>query len=555
MFIRLCLVIVAGLGLALAIPTRADNPKLAIKVEKATAAEAAAALSKAAGVRVRLFFQPEAPNAKPAEEPPEYRERSDFDWTGVTFARALRQLCEKYGLRPWRQPGGDYLLHQSGRGGGPAPKLVGLYERNGVRVHATGVQFYENRSVSFVEGQADWGHAQLSLQLAAQLGDGEGDTVAGVENVTGKDDLGNVVAADPNRGVYHGSGSQYPDEWQGGVSLSLPHPKAKKLQWLEGDLMVYRSIRPLRVELPLPLSEKRVRKDVGDVAILVSEYRPAEKAEADDLEADFPGAHLFGRGARGRGPSVRVRVAVPAAARLALRNAGQSWGFPPHCIGASGRSYPAQQLGGSSSSDGLVMVYDMTWAFPMDEPPAKLVWELVERSDPQKILTFRMNDIPLPGAAPFVAGGRVSPPPPLVRRPAGADRPFFEAGGGKIASRVQLGDQPAPEGTLSLGLSTKNGAEWGGVRWIEADVDKEGLATLEDVKPGAYRVLRRYRPREGAQPRGRWLNAEVQVEVAAGKEGTLPPLRWTADLEEPAPAKPAAGPRPAAARANTRPRR
>ncbi|HEU4752364.1 MAG TPA: hypothetical protein VFU47_04575, partial [Armatimonadota bacterium] len=60
-------------------------------------------------------------------------------------------------------------------------------------------------------------------------------------------------------------------------------------------------------------------------------------------------------------------------------------------------------------------------------------------------------------------------------------------------------------------------------------VDGSGAARLEDLKPGVYRVLRLYQPKDAVPlgAGGAWRNDDITVEVTAGKELTLPPLAWS----------------------------
>ena len=107
--------------------------------------------------------------------------------------------------------------------------------------------------------------------------------VPGVENVSAKDDLGNVLVSEQRGfGFINSSGGAYPDEWSGGVSLGTPHPKARKLIWLEGEFVVYRSVRPVTIEIPLPLKEKVVKRGVGDLLVAASRFHPTPPAEEDD---------------------------------------------------------------------------------------------------------------------------------------------------------------------------------------------------------------------------------------------------------------------------------
>jgi hypothetical protein len=541
---------VAALAMiVLAAPSRAENPRVSLKVENATAREAAAQLSRAAGIQVDVY-----PPAIPAEAnppvPAPLEQKASFDWTGTTFARALRQLCEKYGLRPNPRPAGGYTLYPAAGAAVPAPaqKPVGLFEKNGVRLFARGINVTDYRAISFANGVPLFGPgASLSLHLACELADGDAERIAGVQNLTARDDLGNLILSDDQGRSYYSSGyGQYPDEWSGSVTFTPPHPKAKKLQWVEGDLMAYSTVTPLRVELPLPFAGKSARKEAGGLIFLLSRYQDTPDPQADgDEQDDFPVQRLGPLAAAPAGFSVRVRVYEPRDAHAVARNG--SWGYMPYAVGASGQAYSVGVSrggqGGRADQQGTVIDHGAL-GFIMPEKPVKLVWDLVEKSQPQKLLSFRMTDIPLPQQSAFAAARRANPPPVLAASP---DRPYYAKGGGVLVSRVQLQERPAGEGSLAMGLSARNGAEWSAIRWISVDVARDGTARLEDLKPGSYRLLRAYQPRQpggGPPAPGRWLNGELTVEVAAGKEIVLPSLRWepVPDEETPAPAR--AAPRP-----------
>src|SRR5437870_4442617 len=83
----------------LALPAAAANPRISLKVENATCAEAAAALGKAAGIPVELYRPPQQEGAPAPKPNPVLDEKASFDWTNIRFAQALRQLCERYHLQ------------------------------------------------------------------------------------------------------------------------------------------------------------------------------------------------------------------------------------------------------------------------------------------------------------------------------------------------------------------------------------------------------------------------------------------------------------------------
>jgi hypothetical protein len=514
--------LVALAVLAAMSPVGAANPRVTLTVTNATAEEALRRLSEAAGISARLYQQ----DGGRVPAAPLIQERFTFAWSDVTFARAVREVCERYNLRPSRTAGG-YVLYPGFQAPPPAPKRVGLFEKDGIRFYARSVSIYENRQLAFDGGDGN-SSSGLQVTLGAELGDGDAEVLAGLQHVVARDDLGNVVGQ--RGGDYLGSysdGGLLPDEWTGTVSIPMVHPRAKKLTWLEGDLMRFRKVQAVRVEMALPPIARVTEKRVGDAVFLLTRYQATPQAAApEEDDALFPRANA-GQG----GPSMRVRVYTPAGSGLRSRWGG--WGMHPYLVTASGRIYTPMVTQSSSGSDGNVAISQSNLTFPAPtDPPAKLVWELVDRSDPVKWMTVRLTDIPLPQPLPFNPAA-VRPQPRPGTGEGGGEHPFFERGGGTLLNRVAA-PGGAANGTLDLGLAPREGAGFGPVRWLQLEV-LDGLAKLESVKPGAYRVVRRFRARSGALPpgEGKWTNEDVQVTLTAGKAAEPAALQWTVTPKAP----------------------
>lgn len=508
-------------------PGRAANPRVSLKVESASCAEAVAALGRAAGVPIELSL-PRLPEGAPL--PASYLalgEKATFDWTGVPLSRAMRQLCERYRLRPFRSAVAGYAF-QLQAAPAPAPGAAApAVERNGVRVSLRSLQISDGRGIRFDGAGGFGGLGAMTLSFAGEVTDGDGEAIAGVENVVARDDQGNVLPGEERRFFFGSSGGQFPDEWTSSASLPAPHPRARKLQWVEGDLMAFRSVRPVRLEVPLPLTGPSARLQDGELTLIVSRYRTLPAAPDEGEEADLPAGFIRQPAPADAGPSVRARLFYPTSTRVTGRGGG--WSFTPQAEGAAGRLYPGVALrGGGGASDGQWTVNDTTWVFPgMNEPPVRLVWELVQKTHPEKLVSFRLHDVPLPEESVFVPR-REAPPSPARSPAADPERPFYEEGGATLLSPVRILEKPAAGGTLSIGLSARSGSDWGPMRWVDVEPDSSGTARLPDLKPGTYRVLRVYRPKTPvpSATAGKWLNAEVTVEARAGKSVALPPLAW-----------------------------
>jgi hypothetical protein len=298
--------------------------------------------------------------------------------------------------------------------------------------------------------------------------------------------------------------------------------------------MGYRVVRPARVEIALPIIGKTARREAGDWLIVVSHYQSAgSKGEEEDDE----GLPRIGFQPQASGPSMRVRVYYPNGTRLASRT---GWGTAPFLVDTGGRVYTAMRSSSSGYGDAQLMLSDTTLCFPQTtDPPARLVWDLVERSEPVRLCTFRLTGIPLPAAPNFVARRTLPPAAPTGEVP---EHPYYERGGGTLTTRVRIGARPGGLGTLQIGMAPRTAAGWGPNRWIEVPVDAEGAAVLKEIRPGTYRLVRTYRPAKGEPPAaGHWLNRETVVTLTAGKETAPAPLHWNAA----AAGKKAGGPPPA----------
>lgn len=503
---------------------RAANPKVSLKIENVTAEEAVARLSAAAGVPLQIQGQV-----------PKGAERATFDWTEVPLGTAMRQLCERFQVQPRKRwEGGYHLYPWPAAAPGPEPKRVGLSERNGVRLYATQVSVQNRQTRSFLARDVQPEESQMQLQLRCELGERDPDAMLGVENVSARDDLGNAVTFGTSGPVYPGYYEpQYPDTWQTSLSFNLLNRRARKLALVEGDLMAYQTVRPLKVEVPLPLPEKMVRRQVGDWLIVVSHYR-ASTPEPQEEEPGLPA--LVARHPM-RGPSVRLRVYYPHKSPLVSARSGQR-DIMPQIQGASGRLHSPIPSDGKGAGDQVLMMTDtFLYLSTPGETPQKLVWSLIEKSDPIRLMRFRMEDIPLPeaptGAAPAGAAPAKPAPAPAARPGAyrsteQADHPFYQPGGGGLVSALELPDLAPTHGRMQVGLQVKQGAGWGPLRWTEVERGMDGLFRLGPLKPGVYRLRRTFRPNgdAGILAAGRWRNEEVQITVQAGKETRVPPLTW-----------------------------
>lgn len=500
---------------------RAQNPRLTLKLTGVTCAEALDALSKATGIPVSVGTT--RSRIVPAVGDGSLNQKANFSWEGITFANALRAVCDRYNLRPSRQ-GDSYTLVPA-----TAPPVVkqenrvGLCEVDGHRFYAKSVSWYQSssRSVQFPNGapQAS-GSGSLSLSVEGRLGALDSAALAGVENVTATDDLGNRMQVTASArslllfGLGRSSGT-FPDEWSQTFSFRSPHPGARKIATLEADVMSFRKTEQKTREVAYPFPGGVARQQLGARVMVVTE-EPAAKEREELRQFGIPEL-LPGDGERSLG--FRVRIAVPT---------GDTAGYPrevPVLYDETGRAYTATSRGTRSAAVGKWRIYETRYDYEgLVATPRRLVWKSTEKSDPVKLFRLRMTDIPLPPAPAGAEAGKAAV------LPAGAaalpDHPFAVMGGGTLIFRTERGGKPVKGGTLSVGLAPLVNGRPGTLRWMDVPVDTNGTARLLSVKPGTYRVQRKYRAGNGAAvPAVGWVNAVAVVTVKAGRETVAPPLR------------------------------
>ncbi|HTE18725.1 MAG TPA: hypothetical protein VK689_10140, partial [Armatimonadota bacterium] len=485
---------------ALLAPARARGSRLNLKLDQVTCQEAALALQRASGVAIEI--QPwEYSDIPGAVDPPlvPLAERASFDWSASTFAEAFRQLADRYRLRPQPQRGGFALVQEGFQGPLPVYGTGSSTQRNGMRLQVRGV------GVSGATGGQAAGD-RLSLRLHG-IGPAERTAmVTSVENLVARDDRGGILRVDarfPGVEVQH----TYPDEWTAPVQFEGLQPGATKLAWLEGDVLATSVQSPHTLEAPLPLPKGGIQRPAGEGRVeFVALSPPARKL--------VPGSRNLA------GPTLVLRLHGLDLPRLVHPN-GYAGTPGPLLIGASGRTYAPPGISSQGVQQEGERVWDVTCTYPaIDEPLTGLRFEFGERGEPQKLFTFHIPEVPLPnpyrGADTLYYGA-------LVERDFGRSSRDFAAPGGVLVSPVQIGERPAPPSFLSIGLAPADGS--GRTEWHQVEVST-APAQLAGVRPGAYRILRLYRPREHGSvemPRW-WRNGETVVQVEAGKETQLPPL-------------------------------
>jgi hypothetical protein len=387
-------------------------------------------------------------------------------------------------------------------GGGPAPAPRQDRMQAAVRIAAVRYQ----RTLHLLEQPEATASGQARLSLSGTGAGVAPSQVFDLRNVVAQDDRGNLLTAwHNNDAVTVSAGAPRAGfDWVKTLELNMPHPEARRLAWLEGDLLAHRKIAPLRAEFPLPLAAA-VHQRVETVDFTLESFA-AEPARAERDPDDPPGT----------GYLLKASVLGDHGTRF---EQSPTWPGQVVLIGQSGAVYPRERnddsVGGGS--------WYVCGRFVAPEPVVKVRFELTARIGMFAAGSFRLTDVPLPRARVFVPGmDRTAEPSSTTVLPA-----FYQQGGARLAMPVKIGPVSAPDGTLQVGLARQLAVGWSPLRWVDAAVTG-GSARLVDLQPGTYRLLRSYRPETPPDVKvaGRWSGSEVRVTLAAGKETEAPPLSW-----------------------------
>jgi len=495
----------------------AANPRVTLKLESVTCPEALDALARATGVTIDLqgvqrSVRPPAGRASGPQA--KLNERASFQWTNAPLGRVVRDLCGQYNLR-FQQFGGQYMVLPGpsiGARVGAAPaKPRFLLERDGFRLYATAVSTNSQRGLNLETGENRSNGESLTLTFKVEWPEGEPESLVGFESVAARDELGNVLLWRPPIGnvSFPQMGTVYPDEWLGTMQFLDAQPRARKLAWLEGELMVYSVFSSHSLELP-----------TAGVALPIRGKLAGTSLELVRIDAPNTDAGSI----RERGPTVITRLHTPVEEGEVFPDRNRQ--IRVALVGASGTIYPGRAGNTAARSQDGQAIQEMETQFPpIPEAISKIVYRTIEKREPRRLVSFRFENIPIPPAD--ILPPAVALPVPLgFKQP--ANGPFSVEGGVNLQLRTELKGRPAPPGMLSVGLARREATGWSSIRWQETEVELGGVSRLRGLQPGKYRLLRSYRPQIAVDPGGdgHWDGGELEIEVAAGKEPALAPLRW-----------------------------
>ncbi|MBM3459431.1 MAG: hypothetical protein FJX77_12980 [Armatimonadetes bacterium] len=477
-----------GLGLAaLAGPAgvRADNPLVTLKLERATLAECAAALTKQSSVFIEV--------AGPAPPPGKPEPRADFHWQDAPLSRVLREMEARYGCRlSGLYPVGYRLTPLAAGEQAALPRIA--FEKDGMRVAVVSVG--RNNSV-YTMSRAAPPVGNLFLSVAIRLTGEDGDRVAGLEKVTAVEDTGRVLPSGSARPLLGAGRGSAPDESTLTVTLTSATPGVRKLDRVEGEVLVYPRLSRRRIEIPLPLTGPVVRVLSPERTVVVASLESGATASPSARVVHSLAFRMYDRLKEGeRPPGLLSEMSNPV------------------LVGSSGRHYTLRNsIGhGIPAAEGWRCMSREGEFEPVSEAVTKLVWNWVEKPEPVSFGRFLLRDLPVPQDAPGPAGLTPATPAPLPALASPDENPYLLQGGGALLSPIELPPGREFPARLWVGLAAAQGMEWEPTTWLELPVGGAAIVRLPLLKPGRYRIVRTatYSPEGFAHraPRdGRWLNS------------------------------------------------
>jgi hypothetical protein len=422
------------------------------------------------------------------EEGPGARRRS-FTWRETPLKEALRQVGQAFGYAFERNSPTGYWGQP---GGAPAPRRLPSVSLSGeLKLYVDRLTLSEVRSLHFSSGESS-GNQAFTVELVAEGPTDESlETIFGFDmSVEAMDDTGRRLVSEV-RSLNTGPGSRFPnpDQWRQYLTLPAPHPRAKKLVYLTGEIVFYRYVKPARLEVPLPLPSRPFTVEGGGVRVTV--------LEAVQRGGDF----------------VTRSVLTPLTGAAAAAGEEIQVQLRPSLMTGSGRRYRTNQVNTSGPGPGDPPGTQQQLRFArVDETPTRLVYEAVQKSNPDRRVRYRITEIPLPPPPPPPAPERPAPAP-VAGSVTGGDVPFHAPGGGTLVARVK----GAPAGArVSLGLSRQEGANWSGWRWVEVVPGPDGAVRLGPLRAGNYRVRVTLTRSDGEVVAGR--GAAVPARLTGGRE-------------------------------------
>lgn len=428
-------------------------------------------------------------------EPADNAPKADFTWKNAAIGKVCRDLGEAFRCTPTYGDRG--VIQFEAKPLAVAPPQLST-SREGIAFTVDSVAMTRTTDLGVAKPV---NKDELKLRLLVRPFDNDLDFLYSVDKVQAVDNLGHALKWDrkePLRPQTPGSGEGRPDEWQVDATFPGVDSRARQLSRLEGELTLFQEVQNLRVEVPLS-AQFPLKQTAGPVEINVQQVvQPGSATIIVRYDVSWPSELEVSTAIHGA-PGWPYAAARLASGRITRMGGSGNGGF-----------------GNQRRRSVITCVHEGNGG----DPPVALVWDLQIKSQPNRKINFRLDNVPLPGLGGTAPPGKVPPAAPL---------PVLSRDGA-VSSPVFLGEMAAGEGELSIGLSPRRpDGTFGAVRWKILPTDERGQAVLDGIVPGTYRILRKFRPRgpdrELLPAGGTWQNDSVLLKVEAGKTLPLPPLK------------------------------
>jgi hypothetical protein len=459
--------VLAALLLCALPSSQADAQTVSLRLRQATLPEVIARLSPQVGYQFRLAVSREIETA-----------RHDFECKEASLPLALLGLGSAFGCDFYSTDLTGFFVVAPSKG------EVTLQSVGPFRMRASGVTPSDGA-----------GTVRVPLYLSA-ADPARIEAIAGLgPDLRALDNFGRDLLPPSSSGLRITTSQRFrPGEYSQTLILSLRDDRAVRIRAIRGSVALYRRLTPVRLEFPIPGG--RLQAGRGEQSASLREGQVRGNLDSVLMEEDVL--------------QVRARLAWPEAVNMVATGIART--PVPYVVDVNGqvvRDYSPERarirrVGGQQISEQVLRFESL------EAPPARLVYDLLAREEPDEMLPFRLAALPLPERED------VAPKP--------ESRAFFASDGGSISFAVVDQAGKAVEGETDVGLELRGPQGWSGRRWIEVISDPDGRVKIEHLRPGRYRVHRVFRfdptrpPVSGAQ-------AEIEVVVTAGKGSSLPPLR------------------------------
>ena len=328
--------------------------------------QAFAELERQTGAHISHFFRGQ-------QQPPVV----DLQMKDAPLRAVLRGLCQQANCN-FRQYGHNYISVQPGA---DPTEACPTTKAGPYTIRLRNIRITDALTLSFEAGADAPLTAQNDMAITLSLeadDDLDLDAVAALHpGVTAVENTGKTIAPkskDLPQSYGGGVSPAYQGFIQHTVALDKPSPEAASLRTLEGDILVYKDVQPVRFEFPLR-GEHQPQTAAGHTVTITSITPVGEGGYEVKLEWRLPPRTPEQMDRPWRSPSADAYLVTAQGAR----------------IGSGGTSM-------NGRTQGNQMIYNCTWQFnpSADLVPDKFVLAFTVKGEETETLHYKFADIPLP---------------------------------------------------------------------------------------------------------------------------------------------------------------